>query len=252
MTVHSDGSLYGTRYDFPIRDFDPSITYMIAAIPRTGSTYLSTLLWRSGALGAPLEYLNIGFNKSLMGETERSSIEYWREIMRRRTSINGVFGWKMFIKTYQDLSSLYPALLPELTPDVVIYLDRRDKVAHAVSYYKAISTQAWFSDSPSSQSVSYDFQAIHDAHTLAENQRRSWEEIFELTGTKPIRIFYEDFCISPDVVVADVCQLILGDKNSVAQTVSIPLPGIQRDAESDSWSHSYRKDLVRLLGSATT
>ena len=46
------------RFDFPPGGRPPELFYMIATMPRTGSSYLSHLLWGTGCLGAPLEYLN--------------------------------------------------------------------------------------------------------------------------------------------------------------------------------------------------
>ena len=42
----------------PYRADSPEHAYLLATVPRTGSSFVSHLLWRSGCLGAPLEYLN--------------------------------------------------------------------------------------------------------------------------------------------------------------------------------------------------
>src|ERR1051325_8501170 len=71
----------------------PQLTYLRASVPRAGSTYFSHLLWRTGCLGAPLEYLNFesagpyGF-ASGSAELQR---RLWRSVVRRRCSPNGVF-----------------------------------------------------------------------------------------------------------------------------------------------------------------
>ena len=49
---------YEAKFDFPARDRAPERSYLLATVPRSGSTYLSHVLWRTGCLGAPLEYLN--------------------------------------------------------------------------------------------------------------------------------------------------------------------------------------------------
>ena len=49
---------YEAKFDFPARAAAPERPYLLATVPRSGSTYLSHVLWRTGCLGAPLEYLN--------------------------------------------------------------------------------------------------------------------------------------------------------------------------------------------------
>ena len=56
--LHGIETGYEERYDFPERDGPPDRVYVLASLPRSGSTYLSHVLWESGCLGAPLEYLN--------------------------------------------------------------------------------------------------------------------------------------------------------------------------------------------------
>ena len=47
----------GPRWDLPPPESPPD-NYVIAAIPRSGSTLLSRVLWDCGQAGAPSEYLN--------------------------------------------------------------------------------------------------------------------------------------------------------------------------------------------------
>ena len=49
---------YEPEFDFPERHGAPERPWLFASVPRSGSTYVSHLLWATGCLGAPLEYLN--------------------------------------------------------------------------------------------------------------------------------------------------------------------------------------------------
>src|SRR4051812_43480431 len=77
---------YEGKFDFAGRQ--PETAYLLATVPRTGSTFLSHLLWRSGCLGAPLEYLNFepsgpfAFAASSPGEQR----DLWQRLLWRRTS----------------------------------------------------------------------------------------------------------------------------------------------------------------------
>ena len=103
---------YEEKFDFPLRDCPPDQVYVLASVPRSGSTYLSHLLWRTGCLGAPLEYLNFlpaghyGFASS----APEKQIELWESVLHRRTSPNGVFGVKCFPMLIALLSRSNPEL----------------------------------------------------------------------------------------------------------------------------------------------
>lgn len=60
---HPFRKFYRTDFDFPNRSEEPVKTYFLSAIPRVGSTWFSLQLWKTGILGAPLEYLNL-FDRS--------------------------------------------------------------------------------------------------------------------------------------------------------------------------------------------
>ena len=89
---------YEGKFDFPARAQGPEITYLLASAPRAGSTHFSHVLWQTGCLGAPLEYLNFeplgpyGFAAA----SPSVQLQLWRSVLRRRCSPNGVFGLKAF------------------------------------------------------------------------------------------------------------------------------------------------------------
>ena len=49
---------YEAEFDFPAYRGSARRPYMLASVPRSGSTFVSHLLWETGCLGAPLEYCN--------------------------------------------------------------------------------------------------------------------------------------------------------------------------------------------------
>ena len=63
---------YEGSFDFPRRTASPERTYLIATVPRTGSTWFSHLLWQTGCLGAPLEYLNFDPGGPPSGSRDRA------------------------------------------------------------------------------------------------------------------------------------------------------------------------------------
>src|SRR3954452_13784534 len=57
MLDHIDTGYEG-KFDFAPRVAGPERAYLLASLPRAGSTHFSHVLWRTGCLGALLEYLN--------------------------------------------------------------------------------------------------------------------------------------------------------------------------------------------------
>jgi LPS sulfotransferase NodH len=233
---------YEGKFDFPRRDRRPDMAYMLATIPRTGSTYLSHLLWRTGCLGAPLEYLN--FDKEgpyfFAHKSQEEQLWLWRSVLRRRTSPNGVFGFKCFLMQLQALRESNPTLLSEVRPKRVVYLGRRDRIAHSVSYARASMSGVWRAEQEKGgmPELRYSQEALEMAENGLEAQAAGWDEMFRGLGIEPLRLWYED-------VVADP----VGAARQVADYVGVPLlpnaevrvPAIlkQSASETASWAARY-------------
>ena len=147
---------YEGKFDFPGRQQKPALAYLLASVPRAGSTHFSHLLWRTGCLGAPLEYLNFEGAGPYGFAAAAASLQHelWRSVLRRRCSPNGVFGLKVFppqLEALQKsnpelLSNVLATMLPRDAPRHVIYLRRRDRVAQTVSLARASLSGIWRQD----------------------------------------------------------------------------------------------------------
>ena len=115
MLTHIDTGYEG-KFDFPPRREPPELAYLLASVPRAGSTHLSHLLWRTGCLGAPLEYLNFvpGGPYGFAADSTQLQLELWRSVVRRRCSPNGVFGLKAFPPQLAQLQHQNAELLTEV------------------------------------------------------------------------------------------------------------------------------------------
>jgi LPS sulfotransferase NodH len=223
--------LYSEKYDFPHRASLPNIELMIASIPRSGSTALGLDLWRTGLLGAPLEYFNTRLVESMPRWAKYLStpVDYWEHLVTRRSSPNGVFAYKLFTHDYANVMLSYPALLEKLAPSHVVYLTRDDLLEQSISYARASTSGNWFADYADAQS-----EALIDGHTIRERyhsivrQMVGWEHIFEMTGAEVCRITYEEFLKCPSQVVGKVMRHVLG-YTQVTVAVALPVMTIQRD-----------------------
>src|SRR6186713_2298385 len=131
---------YEPEFDFPARNGPPELPWMLASVPRSGSTYVSHLLWATGCLGAPLEYLN--FEPSgpygFASDSSPRQAALWDRVVRHRTSPNGVFGLKAFPLQLEGVHEANPALVDRVMRTMfargrqakIVQLRRRDRTAH--------------------------------------------------------------------------------------------------------------------------
>lgn len=244
---------YEGKYDFPIRVDGPRLTYMIATVPRSGSTYLSHLLWQTGSLGAPLEYLNYeeGGPYFFARHSPVQQRSLWRSVLRRRTSPNGVFGFKCFPAQLQDLKesnpellvSVFSATLSNLDGRRVIWLGRRDTIAHSVSYARATISGVWRKEQADQEpTLEYSEIAVERAQRMLASQMEAWESMFRDMRIEPLRLWHEDVVASPDTTALEVARYLNVDLQPEA---SVDVPSIQRQADTDSAEWIRRFSLAR-------
>lgn len=231
---------YFESYDFH-GSADTRIRYMIAAIPRSGSTLLSHLLWKSGVLGAPLEYLNSPLTIYAMRRLGFSEINtsYWDAIQQIRSSPNGVFGWKMFWANYIELATTRPDFIPHIRADRVVFISRRDKILQAVSYAKANKTGIWFKGARGANDATISEVDIEQAYYSLIAQERYWDAFFQKAQVVPLRLSYEDICADPVVAVSEVARHLDVSIDGLAQLEYVRVPDIQRSFRDAALAAAY-------------
>jgi trehalose 2-sulfotransferase len=262
------------------------ISYLVCATQRSGSTLLCELLRATEVAGVPDEYFerlretglprqprqyfeepSLGdiaerLAPTKLGRRERpGEFEAWfRYVIQRGTSPNGVFGAKMmwnYLEDFKTRMSELPGLgdlsfnerLDTVFPRLkIIFMRRRDKVAQAVSLWKAIQTQRWRTDSESdveevdvaeAHDSEYDYAAIEYLLNELHRWDARWEDWFHATGREPIRIFYDEFTASRAATIGRVLD---------ALGIDPPAPEgkgpMQRQADdlSKDWVVRFRTD----------
>lgn len=241
---------YEGKFDFAPRGGPPEIAYLLATVPRTGSSWFSHLLWETGCLGAPLEYLN--FERAgpyyFASHSPDQQLRLWRSVLRRRTSPNGVFGVKCFPMQLQALEEANPRLLSEVLSTVlprarrprIVFLERKDRIAHAVSYARAIVSGVWRSEqeSEANTEVEYSEIAVDRARKLIEDQLAAWERMFADLGVEPLRLSYEDAVAAPSEAVETVADH-LGVRLDPDAAIAVPAVRKQAAADSAKWLERY-------------
>lgn len=241
---------YEEKYDFPHRAEPPALLYTLASVPRTGSTYVSHLLWRCGCLGAPLEYLNFlpGSPFAFAHGQPQWQTELLRSLIQRRTSPNGVFGVKCFSAQLRELQRDNPALLMEVIGNLLppggnakaVRLKRRDRVAHAISYARAALSGVWRKEQEGAEGVqvTYSPEAVEHGRRLLDAQEADWDGLLAEQRAQQLVIWYEDVLEQPEAAVKRVADF-LGVELDPSAAVGIPQVEQQAQADPARWAEQY-------------
>jgi len=174
----------------------PRRSVFICALPRTGSSLIAHLLWRSGAVGYPGEWFwreDAERNRAAWGT--RTFPEYLERVLDEGTSSGGVFAAKVMwgyvhelLFELRRLAREYDAddlaLLRRFLPEPrFVWLRRRDVVAQAVSWAKAVQTGQWAAGQPAGRAPEFDFEQIDALYHLARVHDGAWQRWFATHGT---------------------------------------------------------------------
>jgi LPS sulfotransferase NodH len=231
---------------------------VIAESPRSGSQLLADLLWRTGRMGAPGEYLNLRSTMPFLadrlgcGPIARPGgvRDYLRAVILHRTTPNGVFGLKA------HFGQLRPFLADRSVRDLLrasrfAWLRRRDLAAQAVSLAVALRTRQWRrmrGDAPPPLDLPYSSQDIDRAAALIAGEERGWQMAFERNGIEPLRVWYEDLVADPDPICRGICRLVGIDDAGPFRLADSALAR-QDDPLKDRWRRRYMAGLDWTAGS---
>lgn len=235
--------------DFDLAPPDgPVRTYVIASLPRTGSTLLCHGIWDTGMAGAPKEYLNSmqirdwGLrggkkrNHFLIGPLQtlaRIDIPTHLETVQGLRSSNGWFGLKLHRHHFEQHEE-------HVRADKWILITRRDHVAQAVSWARARQTGRWASWQKESLPPVWSRRRIRAALAEVEALERAWERHFRDRRIIPLRVEYEQLIEDFPGTVARVLRYL-----DVPVPAELPRPALRRQADevSAEWIRRYRSGL---------
>jgi LPS sulfotransferase NodH len=180
-------------------------TLMIAMTPRTGSTHLCASLGRAADIDSPAELFNP--RGVAQHEKKRRGVSLFSEYIKSVSEDRGPYlSFKISWLDFNPFAGIYKRIFPNIK---IIYLNRLDIVAQAVSLVLATSSGRWHETADSGiitgpgndqSQPGFDLTRICDAITRLENEKNSWESFFFSEFINPARINYESF--SADVNTA--------------------------------------------------
>ncbi len=235
--------------------------YVIASSPRTGSTLLARLLWDTGLVGAPKEYLNPmqlrdwgtrfaprrtrqalshlrGHAVGLAGRPPLcpNMAEHLSQVIQRRTGPQGHFGLKLHFHHFEQHCTGGMARLLGAPPRW-IHITRRDRLAQAISWDRAMQSGRWAAHQQGPKLPErYSKRRIQGALDRIQAQEDGWA--LQLADQPVLRLSYEDL-VADKLGQLVRCLAWLGVDTT---ELTLPEDGLrkQRDAVSADWKRRFQ------------
>jgi LPS sulfotransferase NodH len=223
----------------------PRIRYMICSTPRSGSTLLGDLLTTTGVAGAPLEYFNeVNIEAFFIRKKKRMELnDYLEAVESLRSTPNGVFGFKAHFE--QVTSALRMGGVTELAPflskfDKFIFIRRRNKLAQAISWNKALQTGRWSSQHNEVEApelpVKFDPESISSCLNRVLRGERDWEAALQQIDRNYHLVEYEKLVEDPAEEIAKILAYC-----GIQEPHTPPKPRLekQRDSTNNQLEREY-------------
>ncbi|MDD2706064.1 MAG: Stf0 family sulfotransferase [Acidocella sp.] len=223
----------------------PKPTIMLAMSPRTGSTHLCAALHQAGHSAEPNEIFNPRGPALVLRDRYRVTgfADYIASLAR---APDADF---IFKTSWQDVAPFAPAL-PGMFPNLrVVYIERRNIAAQAVSLFRAQRRNFWHrrpGQAAPAPAVEEHFDLPRLCAIVAELQAEkcSWEAWFTAQGITPLRLRYEDF----ETDVNTALRVLAAAFSLPLRTNLPPTAGLEKLADSTSrdWVLRLQKHLFNM------
>ena len=238
-----------------------TVSYVVCATPRSGSTLLCEGLKATGVAGRPEEYFEAvpatgvprvpedyleGLDDpavhALLGTAPPPDppwystlldVASWEEHLARvlewGTTPNGVFGAKL-------MWGHLPA--PPFAVTHYVWVRRPNQVRQAISLWRAMQTQSWRSEDDRGSHAEYSFAALRHLATLLAEHDAAWERYLADVDVPVLELSYDE-------IAADLADTLertlahLGIDRPPGWPPALPAMRRQADAVSDAWYEAF-------------
>ncbi|HET7460746.1 MAG TPA: Stf0 family sulfotransferase [Longimicrobium sp.] len=252
----------------------PTRSYVLACTPRVGSHLLADALTATGIAGRPREWLprytaetapRTPLDRMKLVTQPPPDVAYdpaadaeaIRKFVAAGTTENGVFGTVVHWLVQQDAvrrlrayagtdepapHRVLAAAFPELS---YVWLRRRDKVAQAVSWYKAIQTGVYVGRhgpggaGPEEEALHFDYGKIRYLLTALTSFENAQGLFFSSSGLTPLVLHYEELAADYVGTVRSVLEFLRLDPDSVE--IARPKREKYADAQSREWIEQFTR-----------
>ncbi len=219
----------------------PDNRYAIFFTPRSGSSRLTDLSRKTGGLGDPGECFNPAFVPKIAQAYSARNLQEYLDLVMRNRSPTGVFGCEA---TYIHLFQIFHSgrrFLDLVKPQTVIWLNREDIIAQAVSISRMMQTRVSHSVQAAKEDIAkadhiftYNSKGICNILNRLRWMEIGTERLIERSGLTPLRLSYEQCVSLPEVELM----------SRIASHVGIPLDQLDLTGlESDHKKVSGEKSM---------
>ncbi len=244
--------------------------YLVCSVPRSGSTLFCHLLRSTGRLGMQpfdggrFEYL-VPYLRGRFKQVDWSSTGLFDLLeipFGSSATSNGVMGFKVMWDQFDRLletartrgrdrgMSRTEAESRLASRTRFVWLRRRDGVRQAVSWAKALQSNAWNSrvQREFRGRYLYDFPGITLALRRIHAAEAAWQGFFDRWGVTPLTLYYEDYLVDRDAAVRSVAEGLGVAPVPVLDLQADPIE-VQSDGVNLEWERRYREDSRSALTS---
>ncbi len=192
--------------------------YLICLMPRSGSSLLTELFYKTGKLGNPEEWFNPSaiMPSNIKKHGLKNLKEYIEHSLATHVSPNGVFGFEASFYQLNILMDAVDLFSFMRRPSPVVYISRNNFVSQAVSLYKATETGYFHSTQDSQGDVRreadtefvYDNTKIKNLVLHILHQEFCFGRLFWKYAIRPLRISYESLVDSMEAIVRGVSEFL--------------------------------------------
>jgi trehalose 2-sulfotransferase len=242
-----------------VMESSPRISALLCTLPRSGSWLLAEYLHNSDRAGTPEEYFRPDYVEWYLSRwgapPGRTITEYLRLCRARTATDNGVFSVKLhwyqmewlvaLLRVSHDAGMAPHEIVESEFPHVrYIYLIREDTASQALSWYRAIRTDAWFQlgeEGRRPYNERPDLQQVRWLEDVLLDHGQRWCSYFRAAGVSPLCIRFADLVQRPDPTVRRVLAHM-----DAGYPSGQPLPRGRLARQSDEWTDFWQRAYLQV------
>ncbi len=232
---------------------DPTRSYLICCVQRTGSWLLAHALADTGWAGTPSDYFDDAEREQRTQDWELPTEDlatYVRAVQDHATTPNGVLGSKMMWNAFDQLRSSFQSengddagleFIRTAFPNTqFVWLRREDKIRQGVSWWRAVATDEWaLTPDQEPMRPELEVEQIVPLVRYAEQCENGWRQWFASTGIEPCEVVYEDLARDRLGTVNNVLGFL-----NLRQLTQDAIPPVRYRKQADALTEHY-VNLVR-------